>query len=79
MDHPLYSPGLALLRFLALSKLKNAPKWQRFSDIPDIQRCVTLLRSISESDFQDCIRQWNHRLTKYTASQVEYFEGDSSR
>jgi hypothetical protein len=72
---------LSPLRFLALSKLKkNALKGQRFADIPDIQRNVTtLLRCIPENDFQDCFRQWHHRLTKYIASQGEYFEGDSSR
>jgi histone-lysine N-methyltransferase SETMAR len=36
MDHPPYSPGLAPLQFLALSKLKNALKRQRFADLCDI-------------------------------------------
>jgi hypothetical protein len=36
-------------------------------------------RVIPENDFQDCFRQWHHRLTKCIASQGEYFEGDSSR
>jgi hypothetical protein len=46
----------------------------------DIQRNVKmLLRGIPEKDFQDCFRQHHHRLTKYIASQGEYFEGDSNR
>jgi hypothetical protein len=67
MDHPPYSPDLAL-------------KGQRFADIPDIQLNMTaLLRGIPENDFQDCFRQWHHRLTKCIALQGEYLEGDSSR
>jgi hypothetical protein len=38
-----------------------------------------LLRDIPENDFQDCFRQWHHRLKKCTASQGEHFEGYSSR
>jgi len=65
---------------LALSKLKNALRGQRFADLSDIQRNVkTLLQGIPENDFQDCFRQWNHRLTKCMALQGEYFEGNSSR
>jgi hypothetical protein len=80
MDHPPYSPDLAPCDFLVLSKFKNTLKRQRFADIPYIQRNVTtFLRGIQENDFQDCFRQWHHRLRKYIASQGEYFEGDSSR
>jgi hypothetical protein len=79
MDHPPYSPDLALCDFLLFPKLKNALMGQRFADIPDIQRNVTLLRGIPENDFQDCCQQWHHRRTKCTASQGEYFEGNSSR
>jgi len=80
MDHPPYSPELAPSDFSFFPKLKNALKGQRFVHLSDIQRNVkTLLRGIPENDFQDCFWQWHHRLTKCTASQGEYFEGDSSR
>jgi hypothetical protein len=80
MDHPRYSPNLAPCDFWLFPKLKNALKGQRFADLSDIQRnAKTLLRGILENDFQDCFQQWHHRLTKCTASQREYFEGDSSR
>jgi hypothetical protein len=61
---------------LAFSKIKkNALKEQRFAALSDIQRNVKkLLRGIAENNFQDCFRQWHHRLTKCIASQ-----GDSSR
>jgi hypothetical protein len=42
------------MQFLALSKIKkNTLKGQRFADIPGIQCNVTLLRGISENNFQD--------------------------
>jgi hypothetical protein len=51
MDHPPYSPDLALCDFWVFRKLKYALKGQRFADIPDIQRNVTtLLRGIPEND-----------------------------
>jgi hypothetical protein len=75
MDHPPYSHDLASCDFWRFSKLKNASKGQKFVDIPDIQHDVTkLLKSIPENDFQDCFRQWRHRLTtcigEYVASRL---------
>jgi hypothetical protein len=78
MDHPPYSPDLAPWDFWLFPKLKNSLKGQRFADLPDIQSNVTLPQDIPENDFQDCFQQWHHRLTKCTASQGEYFKGDSS-
>ena len=79
MYHPPYSPDLAPCDFWFFPKLKNALKVQRFADLSDIQRnAKKLLRGIPENDFQDCSRQWHHRLTNCIASQGEYFEGDSS-
>jgi transposase len=80
MDHPPYSPDLAPCDFWLYPKLKNALKERRFADIPDIQRnVIKLLRGFSENDFQNCFRQWHHRLTMCVTSQGEHFEGDSSR
>jgi hypothetical protein len=80
MDHSPCSPDLASCDFLLFPKLKNSLKGQRFADLSDIKRNVkTLLRGIPENDFQDCFRQWHHRLTKCIASKGEYFEGDSRR
>jgi histone-lysine N-methyltransferase SETMAR len=78
MDHPPYSPNLAPSHFWLFPKLKNALEGQRFADIPDIQCNMILLRGILVNDFQDCFRQWHHRLMKCIASQGEYFEGDNS-
>jgi len=79
MDHPPYSPDLAPCDFWLFPKLRNALKGQRFDNLSNIQRNMkTLLRGILENDFQECFRQWHHRLTKCKASQGEYFEGDGS-
>jgi len=80
LDHPPHSPGLVPCDFWLFPKLKNALKEQRFADLSDIQCNVkTLLQGILENNFQDCFRQWHHRLMKCIASQGEYFKGDSSR
>jgi len=80
MDHSPYSPDLAPLRFLALSKIKKCPEGERFADLSDIQsNFKMLLRGIPENDFQDCCQQRHHRLTKCLASQGVYFENDSGR
>jgi hypothetical protein len=61
MDH---SPDLTPCDFWLFTKLKNGLKGQRFANFTDIHRNVTtLLRGIPEYDFQDCFRQWHHRLT----------------
>jgi len=73
-DHPPYSSDLGPCDFWIFTKLKNALKGQRFADLSDIH-----LRDNPENDFQDCFRQRHHRLTKCTASQGEYFEGDCGR
>jgi hypothetical protein len=67
LDHQPYSPDLAPCNFWLFPKLKDALKGQRFADIPDIERNVTSLRGIPENDFQECFRQWHHRLTKCIA------------
>jgi len=44
-------------------------KGQTFADLSGIQRSVkTFLQRIQEKDFQGIIRQWQHRLSKCTAS-----------
>jgi histone-lysine N-methyltransferase SETMAR len=49
LDHPPYSPDLALCNFWLFPKLKTALKGHRFSDIANIQGHVTtILKSIPE-------------------------------
>jgi hypothetical protein len=39
---------------------------------------TALLWGNSENGFRGCFGQRRHRLTKFIASQAEYFEGDCS-
>jgi len=79
VDHPPYSSDLAPCNFCLLPKLKIALRGQRFADLSDIQRNVkTLLCGIPESDFENCLLEWHHRIMKCIVLQGEYFEGDSS-
>jgi len=73
MDHPPYSPDLALCDFWLFPKLINALKGQRFACCSDIQRNVKMLvRGIPENNFQECFWQWHHCFTKCIVSQGEY-------
>jgi hypothetical protein len=75
LDHPPYSPDLALCDFLIFPKLMTALKDHRFSDFVDIQGyATTILQSIPEEEFHKCSEQWKHRLTKCIGAQ-----GDTSK
>jgi hypothetical protein len=39
---------------------------------------TTLLRGITENDFQGCFQQWHHHLMKHIVSEGEYLEANSS-
>jgi histone-lysine N-methyltransferase SETMAR len=53
MDHPPYSPDLALADFWLLPKLKSVLKGKRFSDVEDIKSSVKkILTDIPVQDFK---------------------------
>jgi hypothetical protein len=80
LDHPPFSPDLALCDFWLFPKLKTAFKGHRFSDTADIQgHVMTILQSIPEEEFQKCFEQCKHQLTKCIGAQGDYFEGDSNQ
>jgi histone-lysine N-methyltransferase SETMAR len=74
MDHPPYSPDLTPCEFWLFPILKKCPEGTKICWPFWLPR-----RGIPFNDFQDCFRQWNHRLKKCIASQGEYFESDRSR
>jgi histone-lysine N-methyltransferase SETMAR len=79
LDHPPYSPDLALYNFWLFPKLKTTLKGHRFSEIADIQgHAATILQSIPEEEFQKCFELCKHRLTKCIGAQGDYFEDDSN-
>jgi histone-lysine N-methyltransferase SETMAR len=58
LDHPPYSPDLALCYFWLFPKLETALKGNRFSDIGNIQGHVTtILKSIPEEELRKCFEQ----------------------
>jgi hypothetical protein len=79
LDHPPYSPYLALCNFWLFPELKTALKGHRFSDTASVQGHVTtILQSIPEEEFQKCFELCKHRVTKCIGAQGDYFEGDSN-
>jgi hypothetical protein len=80
MEHPPYSPDLALNDFWLFPEIKYALKGRRFQNNEDIQKNVmTELKAIPQQGFQKCFQQWQHHLDKCIADQVEYFEADPSQ
>ncbi len=54
LDHPPYSPDLALCTFL-FRKIKNTLKGHRFQSVEDIQKNSTVaLEDIKEDQFSAC-------------------------
>jgi hypothetical protein len=48
-----------------------------FGTVKNIEKAVTdQLKAIPVSDFQRCYEEWEQRLQRCVASQVDYFEGD---
>jgi hypothetical protein len=39
-------------------------------------KVTTALKAVLQQEFQKCFQQWQHRWTKCTVAQREYFEGD---
>jgi hypothetical protein len=67
------------VRLLVIPKTEDRFEGPQFSDIADIQgHATTILKSISEEEFQKCFEQRKHRLTKCTGAQGDYFEGNSN-
>jgi hypothetical protein len=73
MEHPPYFPDLAPNNFWLFPKIKSVLKgWKN-------KKGVTIAtKAIPQQKLQKCSQQWQHHWAKCTATQVEYFEGDSS-
>jgi len=51
-------------------------KGHRYEDLEDIQRAViTVLKSLTSGDFQECFQKWKERWTKCVRFGGEYCEG----
>jgi len=77
LEHPAYSPDLALDDFFLFPKTKETLKGRHFDDIDDIRINTTAaLKVIPQNQFQNCFEGCTRCLHRCIASQGEYFEGD---
>jgi len=58
MEHPPYSPDLALHDFWLFPKIKSALKGQRFQDMKTSKQNVTALTADQGQELQKCFQQW---------------------
>jgi hypothetical protein len=72
-----YLPDLAPCDFFLFQKVKTASKGHHFGSTEDIQWSVTqVFNDITQNEFQECYKQWQHRWTRCVKAQGIYFEGD---
>jgi hypothetical protein len=58
MEHPPYSPDLALHDFWLFPKIKSALEGQRFQDMKTSKQNVTALTADQGQELQKCFQQW---------------------
>ena len=76
LDHPPYSPNLALADFFLYPRLKTAIKGARFAEVNDIKDRVTaVLSSIPQEAFADCFRNLYDRCETCVVADDDCFEG----
>ena len=77
VPQPPYSPGLSPCDFFLFPKLKFHLKGCHFGTVENIEKAVTdQLKAIPVRDYQRCYEEWEQRLRRCVASQVNYSEGD---
>jgi histone-lysine N-methyltransferase SETMAR len=78
LEHPPYSPDLALCDFFLFPLIKKHLKGTHFDDVEDIQNnMMTALTAIPQYECQKCFKGSKKRATGI-ASHGNYFEGDHS-
>jgi len=75
---PPYSPDLRPCDFFLFPRIKIHLKGRHFGILENIQSSVTdELKAIPVTEFQNCYKQWKHRLQRCVDSQGNYFEGEN--
>jgi len=70
LEHPAYSPDLALSDFFLFPKIKEILKGRHFDDIDDIRRNTTAaLKAFPRNQLQNCFEGWTRRWHRCIASQ----------
>jgi len=77
LEHHPYLPDLAPCNFFLFPKCKLVLRGQHLGDVTTIKSEITsLLKGLSEEEFQGCFQRWKRRWDKCIVSNREYFEGD---
>jgi hypothetical protein len=58
MEHPPYSPDLALNKSKLFPKIKSALKERRFQDTENIKKAMTTLKDIPKQNFEKRFHPW---------------------
>ena len=75
LEHPLYSPNVALCDFFLFPNIKSVLKETHFSDIDSIKiAATTKLKKIPDNAFQK-FELWKRRIHKCFEVEGDYFEG----
>ena len=79
LEHPAYSPDLALCDFYLFPKVKSALIGTRFESVEDVKKkAARLLKDLTEQDFQHCFQQWKIRMERCRDRDGVYIEGDNN-
>ena len=74
LEHPVYSPDLALSGLFLFPKIMEILKGRHFDDIRS--NTMAALKAIPQNQLQNYFEGWTRRWYQCMASQGEYFEGD---
>jgi hypothetical protein len=58
LEHPAYSPDLALSDFLLFPKIKEILKGRNFDDVNDSSNTTVTLKAIPQKQSQNCFKGW---------------------
>ena len=77
VQHPPYSPDLAICDFSIFPRLTMKLKGRRFDTIDEIQQETKMvLMSFQQRDFETTFEQWSKRWDRCINANGDYFEGD---
>lgn len=78
LDHPPYSPDLAVCDFFLFPEIKSELKGTIFEDVKAVKsKTMDVLNKLTKAGFQHCFEQWKVCMERYRHRQGEYIEGDN--
>jgi len=77
LEHPPYSPDLAVCDFYLFPKIKSVLKETYFVSVEHVKaKTAEFLNSLTEHDLQNFFEHWQHLMQLCANSEGNYFEGD---